>query len=940
MVISNQNIIAFLMAMALCSFAVSAQEAVFETDSVRYAIGTNGVSETLRQKTPAHSWLAETPLAFSAVKTGTKLYPVTSLKREGELWHAVYGDSGVQADFRITTRPHYMVFKLAHLTGNGVREVRLLQLPAACHENVGVCLGVAWNQEFTVNLLGLSDRVHVQATDNGVISASVYPEFGMEGQQVALLAVPTGQFLNVVQEVERDFALPSPKIGGQWAKTSPDVRTSYLFTDLTEANGGETIRYANLGGFKYVMTYSGTWSSSLGSYPINKNNFPQGEASLKATVDRCHAAGLKVGLHMLTSFVSKNDPLVRPKPDPRLLKDAQAILAESLDDKGQELTATAPLINFPSEPAFYGNAKAGCDIQIDDEIIQYQSIGGPGTNRFLRCVRGFAGTKAAPHQAGAAVAHLAERYGSYLADLRTTLKDQIADRVAGIINRCGFDMIFFDGGECNDANGPYWFWVSQQQDAICRGVKRDLLVQGSAMTHWTWHWFARGCCGDFAAVAPKQYLDYHIIADAWAVYHCNCLPAELGWWGLLDCTPDHPATTPDEVEFYATRMLALNTPVSLETHLAALRNNGRTEELLKLLGHYEQLRLSNAVPPEVCEQLRTGEWHLMQQSNKWSFVPIRYDTHFVTLPAELLVTNVFEAQPLKFRLQGLPTLAPPLDTKNIVLFQPDKPVVLELPPPAAAMPGALAKRVALANMSGGQPSVFMVGPQAQPVAAVNDKPLDLLHHRALAVTLRVDGAAHSPTEPCAVLNIQLESIGKTYRDYYIDLDFTGEKTVVIPAPTTERMLSEFRPPYANYNFMAAMYYFNYQKIVALNLRWMRRPRNNTVLCDIKRIEALAEVETPLSNPVLAMDGHKISLPTSLQPGDYLDYSASQSVTVFSPDSISGSTMHTTGTGPVLEKGTNRLRLSSDGVARAKLVLMCTGSDLGGETAFRNSSRPH
>ena len=102
-------------------------------------------------------------------------------------------------------------------------------------------------------------------------------------------------------------------------------------------------------------------------------------------------------------------------------------------------------------------------------------------------------------------------------------------------------------------------------------------------------------------------------------------------------------------------MLALNTPVSLETHLAALRNNGRTEELLKLLGHYEQLRLSNAVPPEVCEQLRTGEWHLMQQSNKWSFVPIRYDTHFVTLPAELLVTNVFEAQPLKFRLQGLPT---------------------------------------------------------------------------------------------------------------------------------------------------------------------------------------------------------------------------------------------------------------------------------------------
>lgn len=98
------------------------------------------------------------------------------------------------------------------------------------------------------------------------------------------------------------------------------------------------------------------------------------------------------------------------------------------------------------------------------------------------------------------------------------------------------------------ANGPFWYWVSQQQDDVCRRVTRELLVQGSGGTAWTWHWFARGCCDDFAAIAPKQYLDYHKIADSWTYYQQSFLPADLGWWGFLADEPDHPATMPDEVD--------------------------------------------------------------------------------------------------------------------------------------------------------------------------------------------------------------------------------------------------------------------------------------------------------------------------------------------------------------------------------------------------------
>jgi hypothetical protein len=887
------------------SIAESSQDLTFETEVTRLVLAPDGSAKSLLEKKTDHNWLAAQPRAFASMKKGGKYFRATHLTRDGELWQVQFGAAEIRVDFRITARARYVVFELVRVQGEGVQEVRFAELQVTCKENAGYWLGAWWNEQFAVSLQGLSDGVNVQLLGNGTLAASVVPEFGMEGQRVVLVAALAAQFLDVVQEVERDFGLPSPKLGGQWAKTSRAVRTSYLFTDLTEANADETIRFAKLGGFEYVMTYDSAWSKSLGSYPINTNNFPAGEASLKATVDKCHAAGLKVGLHFLTSFVGKNDPLVRPRPDSRLLKDDHATLATDVDEKVTEIIAAGSLASFPTEGAFYGDAKAGFDIQIDEELIQYRAIGGAGTNTFLRCTRGFAGTSVAPHKVGATIHHLVERYGCYLADLRTTLKGEISERIAGVINRCGFDMVYFDGGECNMANGPFWYWVSQQQDDMCRRVTRELLVQGSGGTAWTWHWFARGCCDDFASVAPKQYLDYHKIADSWTYYTQSFLPADLGWWGFLADEPSHPATMPDEVEYYAVRMLALDTPVSLETNLAALKRNGRTEEMLSLLGKYEQLRLSGAVPKSMQEKLRTGEWHLVQEADKPAFVPIRYDVQQVDVPGELRVTNMFGVQPLKFRLQAVSMLASMGDKANVVLLHAEPTTELNLPPTGAPMPGALANRIDFA------------------------KPLDLLHHRALAVRLGVDGPA--PTNgPCAVLNVQLESGGKTYRDHYIDLDFRGEKTIFLPEPTTERMLPEFRPAHSNYEFKAAMYGFEYRHIVALNLRWMRLPKDRLVKCSVTLVEALAESEVPLKNPELTVGAKTFSIPVELKTGDYAEFWADGPVRVFDRNGIPLSSFDPEGGPPALQAGENPIVLHAAGAASARFTAITVGEALPGQ----------
>jgi hypothetical protein len=125
-----------------------------------------------------------------------------------------------------------------------------------------------------------------------------------------------------------------------------------------------------------------------------------------------------------------------------------------------------------------------------------------------------------------------------------------------------------------------------------------------------------------------------------------------------------------------------------------LKANGRTEEMLKLFGQYEQLRLSGAVPKAVRQQLATGEWHMTRPGE---FHPIRYAAQRVAVPGEITLNNDFGDQPLKFRLKIAPTLAPSGDTSNIVLLRAEQPVELQPPDAKAAMPGALIQRVEFAK---------------------------------------------------------------------------------------------------------------------------------------------------------------------------------------------------------------------------------------------------
>jgi hypothetical protein len=293
------------------------------------------------------------------------------------------------------------------------------------------------------------------------------------------------------------------------------------------------------------------------------------------------------------------------------------------------------------------------------------------------------------------------------------------------------------------------------------------------------------------------------------------------------------------------------------------------------------------------------------------------------------LNNDFGDQPLKFRLKIAPTLAPSGDTSNIVLLRAEQPVELQPPDAKAAMPGALIQRAEFAKAD--QLSPFILGPSDDPLlelrarAADDRSPgraLDLTRHRALAVKLDVEGPAPGATEK-PVLNIQLEAGGKTFRDYYVDLDFSGPKTVILAEPDTSRMLAEFRPALANYYFKAAMYGFNYGNIVALNLRWMRYPKGSSVRCRIASVEALEERESALRDIQLSSGSSTIATPVAMKTEDYAEYWADGKIRVFDPN---GNLLATSpvSVGPQLKAGDNKLTLKATGAGTVVLTTIALG----------------
>lgn len=540
---------------------------VLENQTMRWELDRRGVTRSLSLK-GGRDLLAPTPSSFMQIQIGKSWHSACGLQwqeqGQSRLLRIEFWGTPVVARAVIRFHPDYFEIETLGLEGPGSDQVTrwtFLIVPTSL-PNAGAWLNVASDDRAAMAVIALDERTDAAGAPQ--LRAGGIARLRLVGRKAALFTCPRPDVLPLIRRIEQEQKLPSPTIAGVWAKTSPETRRSWLITGLTAAR--EPAQYrpdrafqaAEELGARYVIISLSWWNSSLGSYPLNKRNFPDGIESLRAVARQAHARGLKLGLHVMTRSIAKNDAYVTPVPHPHLAKDGEATLAADIDASAADLrTAVAPSAGFGTAEGYW--AFGGMDVQIDDEIIHYSAVRQQAPFGLGGCRRGANGTKAASHKAGAKIQHITERYGWYVAD--AALSAEIGRRLAELANQAELDAVCFDGADVMAEPERRFFEGHQVAQGLWRHARRDVMLFSNGSTHFGWHLMARGGEEDSMARGYQGWVDHRLV-NGWAGYHRqNYMPPDIAWVGIFGATPTMWACRPDDIELVCARSMALDASI-------------------------------------------------------------------------------------------------------------------------------------------------------------------------------------------------------------------------------------------------------------------------------------------------------------------------------------------------------------------------------------------
>ncbi len=448
---------------------ISDNKIIFENDLVSYVIGVDGLNKSFIDKDSGRDYLDKNLKSnFMSINMGSGYIGATKVEYENNFLFVTFGIADVGARIHVRILQSYITFELISINDHSVSEFQLANIPLTSAEFMSTTLTCTRDEDFAGCIIPLNIETVSSATRNVYNEAALSNSLvawcdsrvRLEGGKIALIGCPTENILDIVEQVEVENGLPHPTLNGVWARKAKEIRQSYLFIDYSEDSIDEVVDYALEGGFGYIMVYDGTWSSSHGSYLINRQNFPNGEAGLKRAVDKIHAAGLKAGVHFLDRIISKTDSLVHPIPDPGLLKrwENKRILERDIEEFETFIpTTTSPkgLLDKAGKHRHYGR-----ELLIDNEIITYDDIQTTSPYGFVGCTRGAYGTHPVKHEEGAEIENFAEFIGLFEPDVESDLYDRVARKMAWVMDYFGFDMNYPDGiGENLRFYGkePMWY---------------------------------------------------------------------------------------------------------------------------------------------------------------------------------------------------------------------------------------------------------------------------------------------------------------------------------------------------------------------------------------------------------------------------------------------------------------------------------------------------
>jgi len=883
--------------------------AVFENAYVIWRVDPQGRTTEFVDKSSGKDYASQ-PWPVAAVRIAGVEHLPSSCIWEGERLRVTFGAEKAQAVLAVRSSRDYFVFRLEKYEGPEPEFFVLMNLRLALGRERNWTSGLISDGHFACCVRVANYRIgfNLGGGPEAAVTAVLYPNRQLEGGWVGVVAAPKAEIRRALQSLVLNEKMLYSPVGGPFALDAPETRGSYVFADVTEDNVDQWIELCKKGRIDLIHLIG--WDASQGHYRPRKDAFPEELSSLKRTIEKIHAAGLKAGLHFLFG-ISSNDLYATPVPDRRLKVDARFQLAEPVDAKADFLPTTAPPKDLPTVWAYMSRGNV---VRIGEELIQYGALSEspPG---FARCRRGVFGTRPASHEAGAAIEHLYTIYTLFYPDEDSDLIAEIANHIAGVVNACQADLVYMDGAEGVPGG---WYGVSRMRAEVFARLQGRVMVEASEWGYHSWPFHSRTGAWDHPNWGLKRFVDLHVRSNL-DYQSASLLPTQLGWWAILGDGPDHYAELPDELEYLCVKSLAWDMPMSFQGIGIGQASHGRQDEYLKLVGRYEGLRLSRSVPEEVLQRLREEkqEFRLRQRPDgRWELVPCEWISKRLELQdsggVSWKITNRFGSQPLKLRMRVL-DVAEPYGSARAVLvtdFLGDQ-VQIETAPGVIAswhpaeFPGSPVSRGVefIARNEGASRR----GAWARAVIRFA-KAKDLSKMGALGVWIRGDGNQQ-------VMNFQLSNPSyywPTFDEHYVSVDFSGWRYAELHFKERDAdRHGDYQWPYADYYAVYRNPLIR-KEVDQVTLYYNDLPPGQEVRCGLGPVLALPVLKGGISNPSILVNGKVVVMPVSLETGDYAEWFQGGLVKVYNRHSQPVAEISLESVPPEVIPGVNELILRAEG----------------------------
>lgn len=448
-----------------------------------------------------------------------------------------------------------------------------------------------------------------------------YEDGGVVGSKIAVFAGPATEALPTLGEIEVAEGLPHPMMDGKWAKTAWGATSSYLIVDFGESTIDEAIEMTRRAGLKYL--YHSSPFKTWGHFKLKPHLFPHGWDGFRECLAKARKAGLGVGFHTLSNFITPNDPYVTPRPDPGLAQVGTSSLTTDID----EATTEVPV----ADPTWFQKKTTLNTVVIGEELVRYEGVSAKAPWWLMKCQRGAWGTKPAPHHKGDDVGKLMDHpYKVFLTDV--VLSKEVARNIAAFCNDTGAMQLSLDGLEGNWSTGMGQYGCSlftdTWYDALKPMLKGHVINDASNPHHFTWHIATRYNWGEpwYSGFRKSQTL-YRFKNQLF--FTRNLLPRMLGWFAL------RPGTTVEDAEWLCARAagydagFALATSFESKAEESSGKVSGMDKEkaaIFEVINQWETARQGRAFPGSVKPALQDvnrefrlkkvgpGEWALTQIS--------------------------------------------------------------------------------------------------------------------------------------------------------------------------------------------------------------------------------------------------------------------------------------------------------------------------------------